>query len=491
MVPGERIENLVKPLRQENRPRAKSGNPRPPQEKQGKTGSMPDKESLFCGITSALKSPCCTILESISDGVFTIDLNKRITSFNRAAENITGFKSGEAIGQYCFDVFRADICEKKCCLDETLATGKPQVNVHAKMISKSGNQKPISISTSVLKNENNQLIGGVETFRDLSELERLKRQLALSYTDEDIVGRHPRMKEILSFLPDIAESESSVLIEGPTGSGKELIARAIHQLSPRKPGPFVAVNCAALPETLLESELFGYAKGAFTGAMKNKAGRLLLANKGTLFLDEIASTSLAFQADLLRVLEDGEFTPLGDTKTVKADFRLVTATNQHLRDLVHEGKFREDLYYRLNVAKISLPPLKERKEDIPLLVDHFIHKFNLIKGKSIEGVTSEVLSFLMDYAFPGNIRELENIIEYSFISCKGATIGMEHLARDLFESHKEKSPLLSMTEREEAQKIQTILEGHPHDRPAAARALGLSRTTLWRKIRKYNLKTAW
>lgn len=478
----------MKALRQEKPSRAKSGAPTPPQEKHCKPRSTPEKQSLFCGITSALKSPCCTILESISDGVFTIDLNKRITSFNRAAESITGFRSEEAIGQYCFDVFRADICEQNCALEETLCTGKPLVNVRAQMISKTGNQKPISISTSVLKNENNQLIGGVETFRDLSELEQLKRQLYRSFTDEDIIARHPRMKEILSFLPDIAESESSVLIEGPTGSGKELIARAIHQLSPRKTGPFVAVNCAALPETLLESELFGYAKGAFTGAVKNKAGRVLLANKGTLFLDEIASTSLAFQADLLRVLEDGEFTPLGDTKGVKADFRLVTATNQDLKDLVHEGKFREDLYYRLNVAKISLPPLKERKEDIPLLIDHFIHKFNFIKGKTIEGVSSEVLSFLMDYAFPGNIRELENIIEYSFIACKGAVIGMEHLSRDLLESRKQQSCFLSTTELEEAQKIRAILERHPHNQPEAARVLGMSRTTLWRKMKKYGLK---
>ena len=456
-------------------------------EKQKRPSSGMEKPFIFCNMTSTFKSPCCTILESISDGVFTIDLNKRITSFNQAAEIITGFKSGEALGQYCFDVFRANICEKKCALDETLTTGNTQVNLSALIISKSGDQKPISISTAILKNENNDIIGGVETFRDLSELDSLKRQLARSYTDEDIVGRHPRMQEILSFLPDIAESESPVLIEGPTGSGKEIIARAIHYLSPRKTGSFIAVNCAALPETLLESELFGYAKGAFTGAVRNKAGRFSLANKGTLFLDEIASTSLAFQAVLLRVLEDGEFTSLGDTKTTKADFRLVTASNLDLRDLLQEGKFRKDLYYRLNVAKISLPPLKERKEDIPLLVDHFIHKFNLLKGKNIEGVTAEVLTFLMDYAFPGNIRELENIIEYSFIFCRGATIAMEHLSRDLLESHQGKREPLSTPELEEAQKIRAILERHSYNRLAAARTLGLSRTSLWRKIRKYGL----
>jgi PAS domain S-box-containing protein len=411
--------------------------------------------------------------------VFTIDLDKTITYFNRAAEAITGFQSTEAVGQKCFDIFRAHICEKECPLDRSLSSGKPELHPRVGLISKSGAEIPVSMSTSLLKDPNGRIVGGVRIFSDLSELERLRRELARSFTPEDIIGKSPKMKKIISFLPDVAESDSAVFVEGPTGSGKELIARAIHHLSSRKTGPFVAVNCAALPETLLESELFGYAKGAFTGATKNKAGRLLLANKGSLFLDEVGSTSLAFQADLLRVLEDGEFTPLGDTKTVKADFRLVTATNLDLRDLVEEGKFREDLYYRLNVAKISLPPLKERKDDIPLLIDHFIHKFNLIKGKSIEGVSSEVLSFLMDYNFPGNIRELENIIEYSFISCKGANIGLEHLSRDLFESRKKQSRFLSMTELEEAQKIRAILERHPHNQPEAARVLGMSRTTLW------------
>jgi PAS domain S-box-containing protein len=462
----------MKPLQRKDCSHAKSSDERPP---------------TYCSLTFLPSSHCCTIIESIGEGVFTIDLEKRITYFNSAAETITGFQAAEAVGQKCFDIFRADLCEKECPLDKSLLSGKRELRPRVTLISKSGSEVPVSMSTSLLKDQNGTIVGGVRIFRDLSELERLRRELARSYTSEDIIGKSPRMREILSYLPDIAESESAVLVEGPTGSGKELIARAVHHLSPRREGLFIAVNCAALPETLIESELFGYAKGAFTGAMKNKAGRLLLANKGTLFLDEIASTSLAFQADLLRVLEDGEFTPLGDTKTVKANFRLVTATNLDLRDLAQDGKFREDLYYRLNVAKVSLPPLKERKEDIPLLVDHFIHKFNFVKRKSIEGVTSEALSFLMDYAFPGNIRELENIIEYSFIACKGTTIGMEHLSKDLLESHKEKSLFFSTTEREEAQKIRAILERHSRNRLAAARALGLSRTSLWRKIKKYGL----
>ena len=460
-------------------------NPTP--ENQKDSGLRPGNSTPFCKMTSILKSPCCTILETISDGVFTIDLEKRITSFNRAAASITGFKSQEAIGHYCFDIFRANICERKCPLDEILTTGNYQVNLPAFIITKTGHEKPINISTSILKKEDGEIIGGVETFRDLSELEQLRRQLARSFTHEDIVGKHTRIQEILSFLPDIAESESPVFIEGPTGSGKEIIARTVHSLSPRNQGPFVAVNCAALPDTLLESELFGYSKGAFTGAMRKKAGRLLLANKGTLFLDEIASTSMAFQADLLRVLEDGVFTPLGETEAIKADFRVVSACNQDLKKLVQEERFRDDLYYRLNVVKISLPPLRERKEDIPLLIDHFIHKFNLLKGRSIQGVTPEVLSFLMDYPFPGNIRELENIIEYAFIPCKDQVIGMEHLSKDLLDSFKVKNGYFSDHEDKEAKKIRAILEQYPGKRSESARALGISRTTLWRKMKKYGL----
>jgi PAS domain S-box-containing protein len=447
-------------------------------------------EGLYssCKTTFGLASPCCTIVESISDGVFTVDFEKRITFFNRAAELITGFKAEEAIGQYCFDIFRANSCHDKCPMDAATA-GHPRINVRARIIDKSGEEKPICINTALLKDSHGEILGGVETFRDLSELERLRRELSRSFTTEDIVGNHPRMREILSLLPDIAESDSPVLIEGPTGSGKELFVRAIHNLSPRKDHPFIAVNCAALPETLLESELFGYSRGAFTGALRNKPGRFLLANKGTLFLDEIGTTSPAFQADLLRVLEDGEFIPLGETKALKVDVRVVAATNVNLKKLVLQGRFREDLYYRLNVVKISLPSLRERKEDIPLLIDHFIQKFNLLKGRAIRGATPDALSYLMGYPFPGNIRELENAIQYAFIRCKADLIGLEHLSEELFEKadSEEKFPsdLNIPSHREEAEQIRSLLNQYGGNRIETARALGISRSTLWRKIKKY------
>jgi len=449
-------------------------------------------EGLYssCKINSGLATPCCTVLESISDGVFTVDFEKRITFFNRAAELITGFKAEEAIGQYCFDIFRADICQAKCPIDAAIS-GHPQISVHGRIIDKPGEQRPVCINSALLKDPNGEILGGVETFRDLSELERLRRELSRSFTTEDIVGNHPRMREILSLLPDIAESDSPVLIEGPTGSGKELFARAIHNLSPRKDHPFIAVNCAALPETLLESELFGYSRGAFTGALRNKPGRFLLANKGTLFLDEIGTTSPAFQADLLRVLEDGEFMPLGETKALKVDVRVVAATNVDLKKLILQGRFREDLYYRLNVVKVSLPALRERKEDIPLLIDHFIQKFNLLKGRAIRGVTPDVLSFLRDYPFPGNIRELENAIQYAFIRCKTDLIGLEHLPEELLEKADSQKGFLSdlntLHHPEEAEQIRSLLNRYGGNRIETAKALGISRSTLWRKIKKYNL----
>jgi len=445
------------------------------------------KEESFFDIATLVRSPCCKILESISDGVFTIDSRKRIISFNRAAEDITGFKKEEAVGQYCFDIFRADICETKCALDRTIADGVPQINLPARIITKSGDSKQIRLSTAVLKNEADQIIGAVETFRDVSELESLRRRVERCFMPEDIVGRHPKINEILSFLPDIAESESIVIVEGPTGSGKELIARAIHQLSPRKNGPFVALNCAALPESLLESELFGYVRGAFTGATANKAGRFQAADGGTLFLDEISNTSLNFQADLLRVLQDGRITPLGSNRSIGVDVRIVVASNAELSLLVRLGKFRQDLYYRLNVVKISLPALLERKQDIPLLADHFVRRFNMRRERNIQGLSDEALAFLMDYSFPGNVRELENIIEFSFITCRGPIIELDHFPRELFRGRNPEHPQLSEALRSEAEKIRAMLKRYPNSRPDIARALGISRTTLWRKMKKFGI----
>jgi PAS domain S-box-containing protein len=351
------------------------------------------------------------ILESISDGVFTVDHEWRITSFNRAAEEITGVSRQEAIGQRCSEVFRASMCEANCALRRTMDSGAPVINASAYIIDAEGRQIPISISTALLRNENGEVAGGVETFRDLSLVEELRKELDGRFQVGDMVSRSSSMRKIFDILPQVADSDATILIQGETGTGKEILARAIHNLSNRREKPFIAVNCGALPDTLLESELFGYKAGAFTGAGKDKPGRFALANKGSLFLDEIGDVSFALQVRLLRFLQEKVFEPLGGTQSVSSDARIIAAANKDLAGLVKKGLFREDLFYRINVVRIDLPPLRKRKEDIPLLIDHFINRFNRLQGKSISGASPEATAILMMHDYPGNIRELENIIE--------------------------------------------------------------------------------
>ncbi|NQT40555.1 MAG: sigma 54-interacting transcriptional regulator [Planctomycetes bacterium] len=432
------------------------------------------------------------ILDSIADGVFTVDGDWNVTSFNRAAEQITGVAREQAIGQKCFDVFHANICEAACALRETMQSGRQRVDRRINILNNHGEKIPVSISTAVLRNERGEVIGGVETFRDLSAVELLRREINERYTFHDIISKNHEIRRILGILPDIAASKSTVLIEGPTGSGKELFAKAIHSLSGRTRRKYVAVNCGALPDTLLESELFGYKKGAFTDAKKDKPGRFALAEGGTLFLDEIGDISSALQVKLLRVLQEKEYEPLGATATVKTNVRVITATNRSLADLVGRGTFREDLYYRLNVLKIVLPPLSHRREDIPLLVDHFIRKFNAQQGKQIDGISEEALGVLMGHAFPGNIRQLQNVIEHAVVLCRKNRIEIECLPTELRqemsggrvgESSSASGPLLEA----EAAVIFRALQRHSGHRGKTAAGLGIDKTTLWRKMKKYGI----
>jgi PAS domain S-box-containing protein len=432
------------------------------------------------------------IFNSIADGVFTTDGEGRITFFNRAAEQITGFLSGEAIGRYCYEVFRADICQSRCALKEVLKTEMEIVNFPVTILSKDGKRVPISISAAVLRNENGNVIGGVETFRDLSAIEELKKELSQKYTFGDIVSKNHVIHDILNVLPNIAGSHSTVLIQGASGTGKELFAKAIHNLSPRKNKSFIKVNCGALPDTLLESELFGYVKGAFTDAKKDKPGRFALANEGTIFLDEVGDMSPSLQVRLLRVLQEREYEPLGSTSPRKTDVRVIAATNKDLSKLVNEGRFRDDLYYRLNVVKIDLPLLSQRREDIPLLIDAFVQKFNAKMGKRISGVSDRALRLLLKYDFPGNVRELENIIEHAFVLCPGDRIDMDCLPKEITGGQMETTSSVSVEEESpfdqaEAGIIENALKKYGGDRIKTAKELGIGRTTLWRKIKKHKL----
>ncbi|MDQ7031658.1 MAG: sigma 54-interacting transcriptional regulator [Desulfonauticus sp.] len=431
-----------------------------------------------------------SILESISDGVFTVDLNWRITYFNRAAEEITGLKKDEVLGKLCAEVFRSSMCETDCALRQTLKTGRPIIGKTTYIIDFNGNKIPISVSTAVLRDSQGKIIGGAETFRDLSELESLRQKLEGKYKVGNLISRSPKMQQIFEILPAISESSSTVLILGETGTGKEVIARTIHNLSPRKDNPFIALNCGALPENLLESELFGYKKGAFTGATKDKPGRFVLAHKGTLFLDEVAEMPLITQVKLLRVLQEKTFEPLGGTSSQTVDVRIIAATNQDLKQLVQEKKFREDLYYRLNVIKIELPPLRERKEDIPLLVQFFIKRLNRIEKKSIQGIEPEALSLLMAYHWPGNIRELENIIERAFILCQEKMIQTTHLPEEIVSIKRftpEISDLKKNKQEMEKEIILKVLKKNNYNKTATAKELGIHKTTLFRKLKKFNI----
>ncbi|MGV8079295.1 MAG: sigma-54 interaction domain-containing protein [Syntrophales bacterium] len=433
------------------------------------------------------------ILDSIADGVFTVDRDWRITSFNQAAEQITGVSRREAIGQSCKEVLKADICEKTCLLRQTQETGRPIVNKTVRIITAAGRRIPISISTAILKDEAGNAIGAVETFRDISVEENLRKRIRGRYSFEDILSKNPRMHQLFDILPDVAASPSTVLLEGESGTGKELFARAIHNLSPRKNGPFIAVNCGALPDTLLESELFGYKAGAFTDAKRDKPGRFKRAEKGTLFLDEIGDISAAMQVRLLRVLQEKVYEPLGSVEPVPADARIIAASNRKLDDLVREGKFREDLYYRINVVRLVLPPLRERMEDLPLLADHFIRQMNALQNKDIPGLSDEAMACLMSHGFPGNIRELENIIERSFILCKEGPILPQHLPEFLWS--REPGTLSGLPaetlsiKQMEAAFLTNVLRRNGWSRMKTASQLGIHKSTLFRKIRALGIRT--
>lgn len=438
----------------------------------------------------AMLTPTDAILESISDGVFTVDKQWRVTSFNRAAEEITGVPREEALGRLCSEVFRSSMCGADCALQKTLKTGKPVIGKSGYIIDADGNRISISISTAVLRDGRGIVVGGAETFRDLSEIEALRQELQGKYRMGDLSSRSPLMQKVFEVLPAIAASPSTVLLLGETGTGKELLARTIHSLSPRNKDPFVAVNCGALPETLLESELFGYKAGAFTGANRDKPGRFALARGGTLFLDEIGEITPALQVRLLRVLQERTFEPLGSTRSEKADVRVIVATNRDLATRMSQGLFREDLYYRVNVVRLELPPLRRRKEDVPLLADQFVARFNRLQQKSVQGVAPEALSLFMAHDWPGNIRELENVIERAFVLISDGQIGIEQLPEEFT---KLSSPagmdqnIRSAHDILDAQAIRAALEKKDFNRLAAARELGIHKTTLFRRMKRLGL----
>ncbi len=441
-------------------------------------------------------APCRMVLDNVADGIVAMDKGGSIVWFNRAAEKITGFSKEEVLGRPCSNVLQTDLCGTDACpLQQTFRYHRNVANLEVRITNKWRRETPVSVSTALIKDNEGNILGAVETFRDLFMAEAHPFGIEEQSSFKNIVTNNTRMLSILHHLRDLALSDSPILLSGESGTGKELLARAIHELSRRKRGPYVVVNCGAIPDTLIESELFGYRKGAFTDARQNKPGRFALAEGGTLFLDEIGDLPLETQVKLLRVLQGGEYQPLGGTETLRADVRIITATNKVLLDQIKGGRFREDLYYRINVVQIDIPPLRQRREDIPLLMRHFLERLNLKRDKTIGGLSPEAERILLDHNYPGNIRELENILEYATIVCKRFQIEPRHFPPYLLQA-KEKSPSpgeaapphagFDMAEMEKEELLKA-LRTHRWNRQAAAKALGISRTTLWRKIRKFQI----
>ena len=432
-----------------------------------------------------------TILDSIADGVFSVDSEWRITSFNSAAERTLGLKRDEVLHRPCRDVLRSDICENACALKYTIRTGIPVVNLPIHVSDARGVQVLVTISTAAIKDTRGRVIGGVETLRDLSQVRAYLQAEETCSGHKEIITADPRVQRLLEIIPTIAQSDSTILVEGESGTGKGLLIRAIHRASARRDRPMVTINCGALPDALLESELFGYKAGAFTGAVRNKPGRVEAANGGTLFLDEIGDLPLLLQVKLLHLLQDRSYVPLGAVRSRKADVRIVAATNRDLAKLVEQGAFRRDLFYRINVIRLEIPPLRERMHDVPLLARAFLQRMSMTRGRIVQSLDRPALDRLTSYDYPGNVRELENIIEHAYVMCTGATVG-EHDLPDWFLV---KAPPASgcgdaMTDelkRTEARFLREVLARNGWNRQAAARELGIHKTTLHRKIRRLGM----
>ncbi len=419
-------------------------------------------------------------LENVADGVFAVDRDFIVRYCNLAAGEIARIDPAEAVGRTCREVLGVSNCRSVCVLRQSMEEAKSIAN-RIVMLKRAGcPDVPVCISAAPIWAVGGAVVGGVQVFRDLSGGGFVSRLAGLQPLD-DFGTSDSRLSEIVRMLPQIAQSDSTVLLLGESGTGKEVFARAIHKLSQRSSRPFVAVNCGALPEHLMESELFGYKSGAFTDARRDKPGRFALADTGTLLLDEIGDLPYAMQAKILRVLQERAFEPLGGVETMPADVRVVAATNHDLRRMVAEGTFRQDLYYRLGVVVIHIPPLRERLGDVPLLVERLLGRCRMAAAKRIQAVSPEAMERLMRHDYPGNVRELENILEYAAILCPGPTIEVCHLPEGLRGAASGGPPQTGRTMddiRREAAR-QAVLR-HGGNRNAACRELGISKDTLRR-----------
>jgi PAS domain S-box-containing protein len=434
------------------------------------------------------------ILDNLDVGIFTIDRGSHLTFFNTEAEKISGYSRRQILGKDCSALFEDEGAREVSLLKETIADGQSRSSRQGKMITQDGVTIPIRANYMVLRNEKGNVIGGLAMFHDMTLVHQLDQAMRDRYTYHDMIGKSPAMQKIFDMINVIAATDATILIEGSTGTGKDLLAKVIHSASRRADKPLVKVNCAAIPDNLLESEMFGYVQGAFTGAERDKPGRFQEADGGSIFLDEIGDLPLPLQAKLLRVLEDKEFYRLGSQHTVKVNVRIISASNRNLGRLVEKQLFREDLYYRLNVFRIELPELRDRRVDLPLLIGHILRRLCVARNVSSPEISEKVMELLLNYTYPGNVRELENILEHALIICQEDKILPTHLPEYLH-VRPAAGPLVptavvrsgSSPDNKERDKLLATLQRHNWHRKRSARALGMDRTTLWRKMKKYGL----
>ncbi len=434
------------------------------------------------------------ILDNLDVGIFTVNRGGHITFFNNESERISGYSRRELLGRHCTEIFKEDAMPDIYRLKKSIKDGCTRSSHNGKITTKDGETIPVRANYMALKNEKGTIVGGLATLYDLTLVQQLKQAISGRYTFHDMVGKDPVMQQIFEKVSVVAETDATVIIEGATGTGKDLLAKVIHSTSKRVDKSFVKVNCAALPDNLLESEMFGYVKGAFTGADRDKPGRFSEADGGTIFLDEIGDLPLSLQAKLLRVLEDKEFYPLGSRHIKKVDIRIVTATNRGLRKLVTKGLFREDLYYRLNVFKIEIPALKDRRIDLPILIRHVLRRLCTTSDNRLPRISEEAMELLLKFHYPGNVRELENILEHALIICKDDVIRSKHLPDYIQHHHapSEPEPFSSPAtgngiDNVEKQHILKVLHQNSWHRSKAAQVLKMDRTTLWRKMKRHGI----
>lgn len=431
------------------------------------------------------------ILDSIAEGVFTVDKNFKINFFNKAAERITGQNRNDVIGKFCKHVFQSEFCFSECPISVVLQTRKNIYDFESSIKNCVGEDKPIKLNAAVLYNEENEPTGGIISFRDISIFEEIGINLQKQTQFQSMIGHSKSMQNIFNLIGEISDSDAPVFIHGESGTGKELVANAIQRTSNRGDFPYIKFNCSVFPSNLLASELFGHVKGAFTDAIKDRAGRFELADKGTIFLDEVAEMPLQTQIQLLRVLQEGTFERIGESITRHSDVRIIAATNINIKDALRKGIFREDLFYRLNVIPIEVPPLRNRVEDIVPLAKHFVNKFSLIYKKEIFDIEENALDLLMDYYWPGNIRELENAIEYAFVRTpKKNKIDVSKLPASLLDNKsasKKNFPTTILSSNKEKTEMIVLLQKHRWNKTKAAKELGIGRTTLWRRMKELKI----